>query len=223
MQTPSGLTINRSSYSATVNITLGNATAAAGGMDGEAPGTSAWIDLFGIDNGAAPSALGSLAAGNGKAPVQPAGYNYKCYLGAARVGSGATLLPAIQHGNKTQYVVPASGALPVIASGTITYYTAESVLAVVPPTAQRITINMVAVAGAANGTFACAPNNNYNTNPAVSQQPPFMYEANASGVVAAVTLTGEMVLESTNIYCGSTNVTTFSVQAFGWTDAVNAN
>ena len=43
MVTPSGLIINRSGFSQTLTITNGNVTSAANGMDGEAPGTSAWI------------------------------------------------------------------------------------------------------------------------------------------------------------------------------------
>ena len=227
MQTPAGLTINRSAYSQTVNITLGNATATAGGMDGEAPGTSAWIDIFGIDNGAAPSALGSLAAGNGKSPVQPAGYNYKCYLGAIRVGSAGTLLTTLQVGMDAKYIVSSTGtvtALPTIATGSVgsintPTWVAESVVTLVPPTARKI--SWVFSGGASSSGSMGAPNNQYGAISSTTNPPPVLV-FNSTGGTYITSIPGTFVLESTNVYYAS-NASGNIWQVIGWTDAVNAN
>jgi hypothetical protein len=148
MTTSTGLFVTRSNVSVTVNIGSGNATPAAGGMDGEAPGTSAWVDLFVIDTGGAtsgtnPSGLGSLAAGNGLAPALPTGYAYSCYLGAMFVDGSGNLLKTIQVGPRAQYQTT-SIALPAIASTTGTpaafgsAWTAHAISGFVPPTAVRI-------------------------------------------------------------------------------------
>ena len=98
MQTPAGLTINRSNVSVNINLTTGTVTSAANGMDGETVGTSRWLDVWAIDNGAAAAGLVSVHSGNGLAPTMPSGYTYKCRLGAMAVDGSGNLLRSIQLG-----------------------------------------------------------------------------------------------------------------------------
>lgn len=226
MVTSAGLTINRSSVSFTVNITLGTSTAAAGGMDGEAlpASTAAWIDVFAIDNGSAPNGLGSLAAGNGQSPTLPSGYTYKCYLGAFNTNTSNSLLGEVVHGNRAQYVVGGANvsALPTLASGntgTISTSsfsgTATSVSAVLPPTATRLQA-LMSEAAASSQSQALAPNNSYSgyqtTNP-----PPCWFGAVTNGFFNC-----QFELESTQVYYAGSSSTQLA-QVLGWWDAVNAN
>jgi hypothetical protein len=242
LQAANGLTINRSNVSLTnINITTGNGTSTANGMDGEAPGTSNWLYVWAIDNGAAPAGLVSSATGNGLAPILPSGYTYKCRLGAMRISSGS-LLFTTQLGSEAQYVVQASGALPIITS-TIgaTFWTAQSVVNFVPPTATRIKIaaefSLTVIdnnTGAASAAAGVAPNANY-ASPGSTGRTPCGVLRSLPAVVANITTTDnnicDLVLESTNIYTGS-NVTVSGsgsataagvIAALGWKDSVNAN
>lgn len=223
-----GQTQTRSNVSVTLNISNGTVTSAANGMDGEAPGTSAWVDIFAIDNGTAAASLGSAAAGNGLNPALPTGYTYVCYLGAMRVDSSGNLLSTQQLGNKTQYVVKASGnttALPAIANGaagtysfTAPTYAAASVANFVPPTATRITIiPNIKWEDGTTANIQIAPNTNYGGQQNSNGNAPWYDSDIAGGLVAF-----EMSLESTSIYWAS-SAAGGAMQAAGWTDAVNAN
>ena len=237
MVTPAGLVINRSAVSATINITLGTSTSAAGGMDGESPGTNAWVDTFLIDNGAAPAALGSAAGGNGLVPSMPSGYNYRCYLGAFRVNGSGNLLGQITLGNKSQYVVGGANLTgnPVIASGVAgTYSVSSPVLAtaslttVVPPTATSIRV--VAYNNWESGTqggILVAPNINWGgTNNGPDGSNGLIWPIaldNASGAIAnKQTGFADLVLEANNIAWASAQAAA-AIGAISWTDSVNAN
>lgn len=113
MQTANGLTMNRSSVSLpAINTTTGNVTAAANGMDGEAPGTNNWLYVYAIDNGAAPAGLLSLSA---TAPTMPSGYTFRCRLGAVRVDGSGNLYRLKQLGRRAQYVTtPATNTVNFI-------------------------------------------------------------------------------------------------------------
>lgn len=133
MQTAAGLVINRSNVSVTLNVTTGTATSAANGMDGETIGTSDWLYVWLIDNGAAAASVGSKASGNGLTPNMPSGYTYKCRMGAVSVDSGGLLLRTIQKGSTAQYVISSTGnttALPIIGNGAVgTFSSTNPVLA----------------------------------------------------------------------------------------------
>lgn len=235
MQTASGITINRSNVSLTaINISTGNATATANGMDGEAVGTNAWLDIFAIDNGAAPAGLVSLAAGNGLSPTMPSGYTYKCYLGAMRVGAGGLLRRTRQLGAKTSYFV-ALGATggpvtPLLASGvagtfslTGPSWVSVSVSSAVPPSASHIYISFNnAVQAAATANVEVAPSTNWlgpQANFALTTgTPTFMFLNNGTGQVQSA----EILLEGATIVWAS-DAAGGGVFALGWTDQVNAN
>lgn len=219
MVTTAGLVINRSNVSFAVNTTLGTSTAAAGGMDGEAlpASTAAWIDIFGIDNGAAPAGLGTLAAGNGLNPSFPSGYSYKCYLGAFDTNTSNNLLGEIVLGNKAQYILGSANLaeLPIVASGSNSgVATAKTVSGVsVPPTATGINININNTSGST--TVSVAPNSAYGV--ASGSTAPLAILTSSTGSV-----TTEMLLEAATIYYASNAAGALALMV-GWTDAVNAN
>jgi len=213
-----GLVINRGSVlspvSVSVNISLGNNTSTAGGMDGEAPGTSAWIDLFLIDNGSSSSAVGSLAAGHGQSPILPSGYSYSCYIGAMRVDASGNLYRTLQLGNNMQWT-PATGVtnntfFPQMATNT---NTVVSIANYVPPTATRLKF---LVYNSGTGTAMVAPNNSVAFD--CSSNPGWCWATGTAGQV--INAYGEFNLTAQSIYVnlGSTQ----AVYAVGWTDAVNA-
>lgn len=232
MQTSAGLTINRSNVSLTnINITTGTSTSTANGMDGEAVGTNAWLQVWAIDNGAAPAGLVSLAAGNGQSPVLPSGYNYKCFLGSMRVNGSGNLLTTTQKGTTAAYVVGAGTvtALPSIVSGSsgsisTPTWTAEAVAAFVPPTATQIDLLLQFEQSTSSAVAAmAAPNNSYGAYSSNSNPPPLV-----AGAIYTTTgnfftnQSARFVLESANVYYAS-NVSTAALFAKGWVDAVNAN
>jgi hypothetical protein len=231
-----GQILSRSNVTLTLNTSLGNSSTAAGGMDGEVPGTSAWIDVFAIDNGAAPNALGSLAAGRGLGPTLPSGYAYSCYLGAVRVDGSGNLLKTIQFGPQAQYLTTSVG-LPLIASTTGTpaafgsAWTGQLVAAFVPPTAVRIVLQLQVsgtVTSAQTYDVNVAPSNTYAT---VAGTSPFPLcnvgssTSNTNGTVTRSNILCEFVLEGTSIYTGLVNTGTVAanLSTLGWIDSVNAN
>ena len=225
MQTTAGLVINRSTISQTINITTGTATSAANGMDGEAPGTSAWLDLFLIDNGSAPAGLASLASGNGATPNMPSGYTYKCLIGAMRVEGAGNLMRTIQKGKDTQYVVSAATTTNLVslitgASGNITIptWTAASVTAAVPPIATSI--DLVLNCGNCNTTgVMVAPNNLYGVYNSTTN-PPSMSLRDDGGLIANIK--GTLILESTNVYYASSSASA-GLFVSGWKNKGNLN
>lgn len=242
MVSASGLTINRSNVNLTLSITSGTSVTTPNGMDGESPGTSAWINAFAIDNGAAPASLGTLASGNGQAPVLPSGYSYQCYLGAMWVNSSGNLVGSQQLGNKAQWIVGGSGLTNSIAllvtHGTAgTYSVTSPILANVPlsswapPTATRFQgIGSTSYTNTGSATnILIAPNANYGTGASNNNGPlgtnggffPIWFGS------AGATQQGSFDLEleggaSGGLYWASGG-TGGSIGALGWTDAVNAN
>lgn len=237
MVSASGITINRSNVSLTLTITNGNVTPVANGMDGETPGTNAWVNAFAIDNGAGPASLGTLAAGNGLAPLLPSGYSYACYLGAMFVNNSGILQASTQLGNKAQWVVGGSGLanpglLNVVHGAAGVFSTTSPTLANVPlaswapPTATRFQ-------GGVSNTWEnpsivnvlIAPNSNWG---GVNNGP-----NGANGAVWPVYVTNgynintsfDMELEtgpSGGVWWASSGALG-AIGALGWTDAVNAN
>jgi hypothetical protein len=196
-------------------------------LEGEAPGTSECIYLFAIDNGAAPSAVGSLAVGNGLAPNMPSGYTYKCYLGAMRVDGSGNFLRTLQLGSVAQYAITTGSNTTtppaMVTGGNGGLWTSLSTTAFVPPTAAQIRLSAGTLANLNNGAQMCvAPNNNYATaNCQNSGAPIVLVNSNAAGIASMGVY--NLVLESANIYYGTSAVADGYVNAMGWVDAVNAN
>lgn len=221
MQNTTGVTITRSSVSVTtLSILSGNVTSTANGMDGEAPGTSAWIYIFLIDNGTTTAGLASLAAGNGLSPTMPSGYTYKCRVGAMRVDSGGNLLRTLQYRNRAQYIVGTSPTTLVnIASGaqgtystTAPTWAGPTISTVVPPTATVLhAVAANTFGGGAAAEVYVAPNTSYAGR--ASSNPPPIYLNAGTGMDQAFSL----VLESSNIAVVSSATGGF-IGASGWDD-----
>lgn len=216
MQTTTGFTITRSNVSLTsISILSGLVTSTANGMDGESP--SNWLYIWAIDNGTTTAGLVSVAAGNGLSPSMPAGYTYKCRLGAMRF-DGLSLYRTLQAGRDAQYTLVTAGnttVYPTIASGsTASVMTAASVSTVLPATATklRFTVNTPTSASVIFNP------NNISGFVAGSQS----VTAVTMPGTASVQMLSEFMLESTTVYYGS-NAAGGGVFAVGWTDKVNAN
>lgn len=231
IQTASGLTINRSNVSLlNINITTGQVTSTANGMDGEVPGTSAWLYVYLIDNGAAPAGLVSTSS---TAPTLPSGYTYRCRVGAVRVDGSSNLLRTLQLGARTQYVVVAASntaAYPSAITGTsgaptVPTYTSVSLTSLIPPTAPAL--NAFLNVGVSAGTAQAIVSPNIATGPVgiSANSPPVQINL----VLPAATTVGNaipftMLLETANtiFYASNAGVNT-GVYVTGWVDAVNAN
>jgi len=182
-----------------------------------------------IFNGSVTAGLLSLSA---TSPTLPSGYIYSARVGWVRTGAASTNLHRIiQRGKEAQFVVtPASQttALPIIASGLGTFWTARSTTPFVPTTASKIKTVLTTTidttgGGATDNSSGVAPNKNYATSLAGSPYPLSGFKITASGNVGVVTSNEviEMILESGNIYTGSTgsNITAI-LSALGWTDNI---
>lgn len=197
---------SRTGVTYTINITLGTVTATANGMDGEAPGTSSWINIWAIDNGVSGAGLASVTA---TAPTMPSGYSYKCRLGAMRVDGASNLNKTMQLGARGQWVA-APAAIANGGNGGV--LTATPVATVAPPTATQLHGSII-FNGAGTGTVLVAANN--GTGGTIAQFGSTVADLNAIIFFSAV-------LESANIYYSSTAAGT-SLTPSGWQDKVNAN
>lgn len=226
MVSAAGVAINRANVSLTaINITNGSVTSTANAMDGEAPGSSAWLDVFAIDNGTAPAGLVSVAAGSGLSPTLPSGYSYKCYLGAMRVDASGNLLRTFQLGNRTQYKPDGSAnnlSYPVITSG------AQGTLTNATFTPVAITASNVFVPPTATALAFLLVNQNNATPVALAPDANFAGWGNGSNPVpwvvlaAGQSMVGSFLLETTLVYYASAGGGQGIAEAVGWTDKVNA-
>jgi hypothetical protein len=129
-------------------------------------------------------------------------------------GSG-NFLRTKQLGKRTVY----TSSLPALATTTAAWWTAIAVANFVPPTATQIKVQFGMGNGGSSSGVSVAPNNTAYT------------AASGSGLAYLVTPTSatyltelcEMTLESTNIYYGSNTGSGTIVNAYGWTDKMNAN
>jgi hypothetical protein len=234
MTSSGGLTQTRSSVNQTLIITNGTSTSAANGMDGETPGTNTWLDVFAIDNGAAPAVLGSLASGNGLAPVMPAGYTFKCYVGAIFSTGAAQLQGSQQNGNRAQWVVGGAGITNAgalnIANGTAgTFSLTSPVLASlsiaswVPPTASSAVVALTPDWKGNSANVLLAPNTSWggtNNGPHGSNGATWPCWASSAQVLS---MTCTLLLETAQTLAWTSSGSGGAVSALGWTDAVNAN
>lgn len=227
MQSPTGLTINRSNVSLTaINITLGTATATANGMDGETPTTNQVLYIWAIDNGAAPAGLVSTSS---SAPTMPSGYNYKCRLGAMLTGNPVALLRTIQLGNRGQFVLTAasqtltfnlvsSGVAGTSCGSATPVYATVSVTGTIPTTATAgdfILFNKYN--NAAQSNVSLAPNGvagGYG-----STNPPFA----GVSTTAQLMMHANMVFETPSQVAWCSDGSGGALFVSGWTDKVNAN
>jgi hypothetical protein len=224
MQSAAGAIINRGNVSLlAINTATGTVTSTANGMDGEGVGTSQWLHIYAIDNGAAPAGLVSTSA---TTPVLPSGYTFRCRLGAMRVDGSGFLLRTLQLGNRAQYVVTIGSnvaGMPQIAAGaagsvTLPTWVAVSTANFIPPTATRIIGSASSQSGIVDESLILAPNNNYGSITNTVDPPPVILRTSSYSDARQF----EFLLESTNIYWAN-NGGNFQLSAMGWVDKVNAN
>lgn len=219
----SGISLNRSNISTTVNLSLGTVTSTAGGMDGEAIGTNNFLYLFLVDNGSGSSAVGSLASGNGLVPALPSGYIYSCYAGSVKVDGSSNLYRTQQQGTRVQFVVtPATNtaAYPTIqnatATGMVTVRGNTGSTVWFPPTATAVNVLLyhsgisTSVVGANSATTGGLGLASVSWSTTTGSQ--------------VITMNIPILLESNQIYISTDGGTNSGVTAYEWTDGqANAN
>lgn len=205
---------NGNSYFAhSATVTNSTAVSGAGGLDTGTIGASTWYAVHVIYNPTSNTlnTVICLASGN---PVMPSGYVYRARVGCVRTDGSAHLLRTLQYDDVAQYVIGTNPtAIPVMASGTASAWTAVPTGNFVPPTAHRI--NLVSFTDSANGVTFVVPNNSYNTSPSATNLIPLGASSQTTG--SAVFLNGSMILESTNIYWASSGATN-GLGCVGWQD-----
>lgn len=194
----------------TVNVSYATGTAGANGLDTGSVAASNWYNEFVIFN-PTTNTVASLISLSATAPTLPTGYTMFARVGASRVDASVHLLFKIQYNARAQYAIGSNPTqLPTIASGSSGTPgssgggTATAWSAFAPATASRI--EFVLTAGGATQCWI-APNSAYGpvaTNPPVSVN------------TSAQSASGELTLESANIYYASNGSSTAYV--LGWED-----
>ncbi len=172
--------------------------------------SSTWYSIWVISNGTTVGALASLSA---TAPTMPAGYTFKARVGWVRtVTASATLYGTWQFGRQAQFVLSLANTgttYPVITNAATGTMVAYAVTSVVPTTASKIT-TMVQL-GATNNSYYVAMNAAGAYGAAGS-----MLYGQLALAGSSVTQSGTGLLESTNIYYGTSG--TGVLYALGWED-----
>lgn len=225
--------------SGTINTTNGQVTSVVDAMDGESRPTSAWGYVFLISNG---TTTGGLVSTSSASPTMPAGYTYRCLVGAMRYDASQNQFRIKQVGSHGTYVLQTSGNtmginsnLVVFCVGGVGTYSATT------PTWQAFTVagnagNLAPLqsasldvmvlpgsyrGGAAAGSLQVAPSTNYGGYQAGNGNvPPF---DNGSATVST-SITFPLLLEATTIQIACSNTSGNAVIVKGWyLKGVNAN
>lgn len=194
-----------------VNLTIaGTSSGVANGLDTGALAVSTWYSVWVIWNGTTAAGLLSLSA---TAPAMPSGYTHKARVGWIRTDASGNKYPLAfkQFGRKVRFVVvPGTNltALPILGSGTATWPTALATGNFVPP-------------GVASAIFKVDGSNLVSGSiyfgPSASNLLVYMSNSYSSG--APNSQLAEIILESTNVYWGSTNASS-NVAVYGWEDNI---
>lgn len=222
MVNSSGLSVVKSLPDAVIDLSMGTVTSTANGMDGEAPGISAWLYLYFISDGTITAGLASLNSSETGGPTLPAGYPFYTYVGAMRLDSSGNLMRTQQYGIKTQYKV-VSGTntplLPVLANslaGAVGSTSTPTWVAVawtdfIPPHAAGAA-QLVLSNGAGGGVVMAAPDNTYGAAGSTTNPPPVcIVNGNAdSRTFEFVNVEGS--------FFWATSSTNGLLQCLGWSD-----
>jgi hypothetical protein len=215
-------TSGRGVRATSVAVTIAMLSNGANGLDTGSMG-NAWYNLFVISNGTTTAGLASLSA---TAPTMPSGYSFKKRVGAIYATANNAQRRIRIRGRSAQYLTSAV-ALPSLASSFGAPWQAVAVASFVPPTAGRVKVVLqVSITSASNTTrfSAVAPSNTYATAAGTSPFPPCsnaFATASASAVTQSVSMSCDMVLESTNVYVGGSGAATINVEnasVLGWED-----
>ncbi len=200
-----------------ISVVINDGVTGANGLDTGAIAANTWYYVWLIDNGTAPAGLLSLSS---TAPTLPTGYIYACRFGARNTDGSSLLYREVQRGKQAQYVITGStntAAAPTMASGSTSSAWSAVGAGWMPPTAN--TVRVFTNVANSSGNVGAAPNASYGTGTSGTNPPPIWSGVGGTGYSAS--LSGELVLESTNIYYWSDN-SAASLHAFGWTDSVGA-
>lgn len=189
-----------SSVSVTPDVTT---VGVVNGLDTGSVTVSQWYSVWVIFNPTS-NTIGGLFSVSATAPTLPSGYTFKVRVGWGRTDASGHFLRAVQSGRRAQYV----GVFPQIASLGVVTASSQSVSNVVPPT----TASLRFVAGYSAATLAAISANNGTSTSFSTNLSPFAVNSSGSG-----SLSGELMLESTNIFIWNSAGTTV-VDAVGWED-----
>lgn len=194
------------------NSTITITSAGAGGLDTGAVAASTWYHAFAITKDDGTKAL--IASLSLSTPTLPFGYTKWAYLGPFITDGTANKYPIsyIQLDSFWQYKTAAASnliSLPTMASGVQgsppATLSAIATGAFVPPNAKKISV-FAGDTSTAGGQIIIAPNSTYryvyNSGLPANVAP---YQFNPSGTAGFGTVSGELVLESTNIYYVATS------------------
>jgi hypothetical protein len=223
MQSTLGTYITRGTAASPATATVNFTTSGAGGLDTGSFASGTWYHIYVIDNGVAPTGLGSLSA---TAPTIPSGYSYKCRLGTVRTDGAGNFYRFLQIGNDTQWQVTATSnvaTLPIVAMSNSQTNTALSVSQYIPPTATKI-----AGVLAWQGTAACgvdiAPNAAYGQVWNVLNTPAPIGSSLVAGNTNTQMTPFSFVFETAQtVYYSSNGNCSYNLGVVGYKDKVNAN
>lgn len=201
------------------NISLPSISLATSGVNGLDIGTSAastWYSVWVIWNGTTTAGLLSLSA---TAPTMPAGYTHKARVGWIRTDATADKYPFsfFQYGRRVNYRLGGGNmtTFPALTVGAVGSYgvsfSTASISAFCPPTASSIRLSYGATASS-NIVIVIAPNPTYTPILGNVKSPPLCSTNQGS----TQSFSGEMPLESSNVYISAQGSTYSSV--IGWED-----
>lgn len=211
-----------------VDLTINTATVGANGLDTGVLAANTWYSKWVISDGVSARGLISLSA---TAPTMPVGYTHKARVGWVRTDSTANKYPLafVQRDKRVQYVV-ASGSnlasLPRMVSGpqgnaaaVVPTFVPVSVDAFVPSTA--VSINLILFGYAAGNSAIAAPNSSHYGVGGVglSGASPLHISMSYSVSATHLAVTGEMLLESRNIYFAAQSNPS-GLLCLGWEDSL---
>lgn len=194
----------------------GAASGVANGLDTGTLTSNTWYSLWVISNGTTAAGLMSLSA---TSPTLPSGYVFKTRVGWMRTDSSGNRYPLAFHqkGREVEYRVEAGSNMAsplLIASGSTGITnpsTGVSLVNYIPPTAFKVNITILKIAGVA-GTACVAPTATYGG----ADAPLGVSDTSTTTISRS---NGRMLLQSTNVYWGSDN-TSSRLYLYGWEDAI---
>lgn len=210
-----------------VSFTINTANTGLNGMDVGTLPASSWVYVWAISNGAT---VGGLISTSATAPTMPAGYTYRYRIGAMPTDGSSNFYRTMQKGTRAKYVVtPATNtAAPraiVAISGSgvgnpsTPTYVGYSVSAIVPPTASLLHLQLMTVSAVSSTIVLIAPNANYGAYNSATNMPPITSVTDTTSNQTLIqSISGTLMLESTNIFVAAGSNSSITIAGEGWTD-----
>ncbi|WP_313314558.1 phage tail protein [Stutzerimonas nitrititolerans] len=207
-----------------VALTINSAAVGTNGLDTGLLLASTWYSVWVIWNGTTAAGLLSLSA---TAPTLPAGYKHKARLGWIRTDATTNRYPLgfVQAGRRVQFRIAAGSnisRLPVMVAGAQgnvfqpPAFVPVAVGAFVPPTACAIKLTLFG--NFSNSSAFAAPNaSHYGATVNAESASPLHLSQGATAGQTHMATTGELILESGNIYYASSTAAS-GMACAGWED-----